>query len=139
MRTVSTSPPSFPDAAVNEPLNVAQNERWQVLCGDEGRWRSGVYSPPESSREEVVELEWHNCPELFLLLSGRLVLVLCERGVVRELELAPGEPVLVTAPHSGFCPDGPHGGAAFVVERDEFKTVYRSVEDWEAVQLAETS
>lgn len=139
MRTVRTSPPSFPDSAVNELLEVARNERWQVVCGDEGHWRCGVYSPSDASCEDVLELEWHNCPELFLLLSGRLVLVLCEEAVVRELELVPGKPVLVTAPHSGYCPDGPHDGAAFVVERDEFETVYRSVDEWKTVQTAESS
>ena len=38
--------------------------------------------------------------------------------------------VLVKAPHSGYCPDGPHTGVAFVVERDAFETEYRTVEEW---------
>ena len=44
---------------------------------------------------------------------------LAERGPVNE-------PVLVTAPHAGFCPDGPHSGRALVVERDAFDTKYGS-------------
>jgi hypothetical protein len=72
-------------------------------------------------------LELHDCPELFLLLSGRLTLLLATDGAIRQLPLEPGRPVLVTAPHCGFCPDGPHTGTAFVVERDSFDTTYNPV------------
>jgi hypothetical protein len=130
MRTVTTRPPSFPDAAPNALLTPEQKVRWQVLCGDRGHWRAGIYMPAESSRAEVNELERHDCPELFLLLSGALTLVLAEGGAVRELPLAIGKPVLVTAPHSGYCPGGPHTGAAFVVERDAFDTEYREAAAW---------
>ncbi len=130
MRTVTVSPPSFPDAPTNASLSVVPDLRWQVLCGDEGHWRAGVYSPPESSREELDELELHDCPELFLLLGGRLTLVCCVEGEVQEIELQPNQPILVTAPHSGYCPDGAHTGSAFVVERDELSTEYRTEEEW---------
>jgi len=124
MRTVEVTRPSFPDVAMNSVLDIAAGQRWQVVCGDEGHWRAGVYSPGETSATEVIELEQHDCPELFLLLSGRLTLVLREGGEIRELPLEPMRPVFVTAPHCGFCPDGPHTGTAFVVERDAFKTEY---------------
>jgi hypothetical protein len=90
----------------------------------------GIYSPPETSVEQIVELERHDCPELFLLISGRLSLLLAEAGQTRVLPLEPGKPVLVTAPHGGFCPDGPHTGRAFVVERDRFETEYKAVSEW---------
>jgi hypothetical protein len=128
LRQVETRPPSFPEVAPDEPIPWQEGLRWQVLCGDSGHWRAGLYSPPEASRAEVRELEQHDCPELFLLLSGRLVLVLGDgQGGVRELELPVGEPVLVSAPHSGYCPEGPHRGVAFVVERDAFRTEYRGI------------
>jgi len=127
MRTVTVTSPSFPDAPTNAALAPAPGERWQVLCGDAEHWRVGLYSPPESSPDEIHELETHDCPELFLLLSGALTLVLFEGGEPRELPLEPGRPVLVTAPHNGFCPGGPHTGAALVVERDRFTTVYRTL------------
>lgn len=129
-RIVQTRPPSFPDAEPNGPLEHAAGQRWQVLCGDSGHWRAGIYSPAETSAREIKELEQHDCPELFLLLSGRLTLILAVGGEQRQLALEPGKPVLVDAPHSGFCPDGPHTGAAFVVERDSFDTEYRSVAEW---------
>ena len=130
MRKVTTRPPSFPEAAHNAPLTPEQNARWQVLCGDRDHWRVGVYMPSESTRAEVVELERHDCPELFLLLSGSLTLVISENGRVRELPLEPGKPVLVTAPHAGYCPGGPSTGAALVVERDSFDTEYREAAAW---------
>jgi hypothetical protein len=128
-RTVSVTAPSFPEAPENAPLVPRARERWQVLCGDSGHWRVGVYSPPESSAAEIDELELHDCPELFLLLDGELTLVLADREL-RELPLEPGRPVLVTVPHCGYCPGGPHTGAALVVERDRFTTEYRPPRGW---------
>ena len=130
MRSVAVAPPSFPAAPENRPLESAPGATWQVLCGDEGHWRAGLFSPAQASIAECVELERHTCPELFQLLSGRLTLVLFEEGRVREVPLEPGRPVLVTSPHAGFCPDGPHTGAALVVERDRFATEYRLVKEW---------
>jgi len=133
MRKVSTRSPSFPEAPSNEPLVPVSPERWQVLCGDSGHWRVGIYSPPETRPADCRELEWHDCPELFLWLSGRVTLVLSDgAGGLREVPLEAGRPVLVTAPHSAYCPDGPHSGTCFVVERDSFDTLYQPVEDWKA-------
>lgn len=130
MRKVTTRPPSFPAAPLNALISPEKKVRWQVLCGDGGHWRVGIYMPSEASRAEVVDLERHDCPEFFLLLSGALTLVLAENGEVRELPLEAGRPVLVTAPHSGFCPGGAHTGAALVVERDAFDTEYREEAAW---------
>lgn len=131
MRKVETRTPSFPPAPTDVPLSPAAGERWQVMCGDAGHWRVGVYSPGEARLADCGELERHDCPELFLLMSGRVTLVLSDgAGGVRELPLAPGQPVLVEAPHTAYCPDGPHTGTCFVVERDSFDTWYRQPADW---------
>ncbi|MBM4386994.1 MAG: hypothetical protein FJ088_04595 [Deltaproteobacteria bacterium] len=127
MRKIKTTYPSFPDVEFNEPMAPSAGVTWQVLCGDRGHWRCGIYSPAQASLDEIKELERHDCPELFLLIRGRLILVITENGAIREIEIEPGKPVLVTAPHSGYCPDGAHTGAAFVVERDEFETEYRRI------------
>lgn len=130
-RTVETRAPSFPEVVPDAALTPVAAERWQVLCGDTAHWRVGLYSPNLCSRADVTELERHDCPELFLLLDGRLTLVLSEGGGrVREVALDIGKPVLVTSPHNGYCPDGPHTGRALVVERDAFQTEYRDVSDW---------
>jgi hypothetical protein len=131
MRFVETRPPSFPGAPVDVSLRPIPGERWQVMCGDAGHWRVGLYSPPEARLGDCGELERHDCPELFLLLSGHVTLVLADgAGGVRELPLAPGQPVLVETPHTAYCPDGPHAGTCFVVERDAFDTEYRLPADW---------
>lgn len=124
MRTVHVTPPSFPRAADNTPLDIAPNRLFQVLCGDEGHWRAGVYSPAATSADDCAELERHSCPELFVLLCGRLTLVIGEGKARRLVELSQERPILVTAPHAGFCPDGPHTARALVVERDLFSTAY---------------
>jgi hypothetical protein len=130
MRQVRTRPPSFPEVAPDTLLHPAQRDVWQVVCGDAGHWRTGIYSPSVTSADQIPELERHDCPELFLLLSGRLTLLVRLPEGVREVELRQGEPILITAPHSGFCPEGPHTGCAFVVERDSFDTEYRAVAEW---------
>jgi hypothetical protein len=124
MRLVTTRPPSFPRVQPNEHLTPQPGQVWQVLCGDSGHWRVGLYSPAATRPEDCPELERHDCPELFLLLEGHLTLLIARDRQVVTLPLEPGKPVLVTAAHAGFCPDGPHAGRALVVERDEFETEY---------------
>jgi hypothetical protein len=130
MRKVQTRPPSFSPVAPNQLLERPPLSRWQVLCGDQGHWRAGIYAPGETSAAQCQELERHDCPEFFLLLHGRLTVVINEEGAVREVPLEPQRPILITAPHSGFCPDGPHTGQALVIERDSFDTEYRSKTEW---------
>jgi len=129
-RVVTVEPPSFPDVAPDAAIEPRPNQQWQVLCGDAGHWRAGIYSPAQSDPGELGELERHTCPELFLLIEGRLTLLLADGDRVHELALEPGKPVLVSAPHAGFCPDGPHTGRAFVVERDAFRTEYSQIASW---------
>jgi len=130
MRHVQVRPPSFPEVTFNQPIPWPEGERWKVLCGDRDHWRVGMYSPPESSPDQLPELERHDCPEMFVLIRGNLTLLIADGDHVRQQPLELGVPVLVTSPHAGFCPDGPHTGAALVVERDSFDTEYRSPEDW---------
>ncbi len=129
-RRVQTRPPSFPAAPVDAPLSVEADKVWQVLCGDSSHWRAGVYSPELTSADDIEELERHDCPELFLLLEGEVTLLVADGRKTRQIVLEPGKPVLVKAPHSGFCPKGPHTGRAFVVERDSFDTLYQKVSEW---------
>jgi len=131
VRSVTVRPPSFPEVPPDHPLPVEPGRTWQVLCGDPGHWRAGAFSPAATSAGGCPELERHDGPELFLLVAGRLTLLLADgAGGVREVELRPLEPILVTSPHAGFCPDGPHAGTALVVERDAFATEYRDPAGW---------
>ena len=111
----------------NEAIRWRRDERWQVICGDDPFWRAGIYSPAEASIADVVEVETHDCPELFLLIEGRMTLVLVERDGVREVPLEPGIPMMVTTAHGAYCPDGPHSGIAFVVERASLTTQHAPI------------
>jgi hypothetical protein len=124
MRKVITTPPSFPEVKPDQLLPLEPGVRWQVACGDSGHWRVGFYSPGETSPADIAELETHDCPEFFMLISGRLTLVLKDEQGPREVALEKGKPILVKAAHCGYCPDGPHTGMAIVVERDAFETSY---------------
>lgn len=130
MRTVETRPPSFPSVEADAPIATQPGQVWQVLCGDRDRWRVGLYSPAVTDPDQITELEQHDCPEFFVLLEGRLSLLLAKNRKIIELPLEVGKPILVSAPHAGFCPDGPHTGRALVVERDSFDTRYASPGDF---------
>jgi hypothetical protein len=138
-RVVETRPPSFPAVRADVPILPEAGKHWQVVCGDAGRWRVGLYSPALATAAACTELERHDCPEFFLLLSGRVTLVLAREGKLVEVPLEAGKPVLVESPHNGFCPDGPHTGVALVVERDSFATVYRPAAGWVAGGRSATS
>jgi len=135
MRHVHVASPSFPEVTPDQPLAPPQPEmRWAVVCGDRDHWRCGYYSPEHSRAEQVTSLEQHTCPELFLLISGRVSLVLGDPAVgpedeqvtpTRIIALEAQRPILISAPHGGFCPDGPHTGVCLVIERDAFSTRYR--------------
>ena len=129
-RFVSTTRPSFPRVPLDALLDPPADQRWQVLCGDEGHWRVGVYAPAESRAADIVELERHDCPEFFLLIAGRMTLLMAKEGRIVEQPLELMRPILVDAPHCGVCPDGPHTGTALVVERDAFATEYRKPGEW---------
>jgi hypothetical protein len=132
MKKVITEKPSFPKFNLNKLLTPHGKERWQVICGDEDHWRLGVYSPEYSQESDILELESHNCPELFILLEGRVSLLLFneETKGFETLELEQGKPIMVDTWHDGFCPDGPFTGKALVVERDQFETLYKNREDF---------
>lgn len=127
MRQVSVSGKSFPDIIYNSKLIIEDNKLWQVLCGDEGRWRCGIYSPEIITAAEIKEYESHTCPELFLLIEGAITLALfCENKGFYEIELQKNIPVLVTDYHSGYSKNGKYTGKALVIERDFFSTTYKT-------------
>jgi hypothetical protein len=116
---------AFPDFPLHKLLCAKPGERWQVLCGDRKHWRVGFSSPAFTSPDEIDELEKHSCAEMFLLLKGRVVMILDDGHGEFELELKPMQPVMVSGWHRSYCPDGPHTGVAAIVERDGFTTVYK--------------
>jgi len=136
MRRVTTKSPSFPEVVSDTPLLANTGPVWQVLCGDAGHWRCGLYSPEFERLDQIKELERHDCPELFLLVRGQVTVVVQRADGLTAIPLENGRPVLVRGPHSGYCPDGPGSGTAFVVERDAFETEYRMINAWSAIEPA---
>jgi hypothetical protein len=134
-RRVETKREVFANPPVDEIFGGFPKKVWQVIAQDFGSYRIGLYSPEASSFEEITELEKHDCKEFFILLKGRVVLVLGDdEGGIREVELEPLKPIVVERWHCGYCPDGPFTGLCLVVERDEFVTDYRPTEEWKKRQ-----
>lgn len=99
-------------------------ERWRVIFRDRDRWQAGIYVPENTSADEVLVLEKHSGPELFLLLEGRVVLVLSEDGVnVREVEMEPGKLYVVEEWHNAYRPGG-EKGVVLVIEEPNIETEY---------------
>lgn len=117
---------NFPSFEFEKLLSIEDNNRWQVLCGDESHWRLGIYSPEFSKISQIDKLEHHDCPELFMLIEGEMSLLIYnkESQTKETLILEKNKPVMVSSWHNGFCPNGPFTGKALVIERDKFDTEY---------------
>jgi len=130
MKIIKTVSPSFSEVGTDKPLSIKKRKRWQVICGDKGHYRIGVYSPEFASQEQIKILEKHSCDEFFLLLEGSMSLLLIDdRGKEKVIKLKPMKPVFVRGWHNGFCEGGKFTGIAIVVERDKFITKYRKREE----------
>ncbi|MCX7945077.1 MAG: hypothetical protein N2746_11280 [Deltaproteobacteria bacterium] len=130
MKIVKTRHPSFPNVKFDELLKIKLRKRWQVLCGDKEHYRVGIYSPEYTHREEIKILEKHDCPELFMLIDGEMsLLIIDDKGKEKVVKLKPLRPIFVKSWHNGFCPNGKYGGVSIVVERDEFTTYYKSINE----------
>jgi hypothetical protein len=126
---VVVNPKLTPKITYNTPLTLKDKTLWQVICGDGANWRAGLYSPDIASVKEIKKLEKHSCPEFFMLVSGKISLLIesdikPEAGI-KVIELEAFKPILVNTWHNGFCPDGPYTGSALVVELGEFTTEYK--------------
>jgi len=90
---------------------------WNPLFRDKKNWLFGYFKPTARSLEELTYLELHKYPELFLLVKGRIVLTLKKNknSRIEELELKPGEVVIVNCWHNGYAlePDS----VSLVIER----------------------
>jgi hypothetical protein len=82
----------------------------------------GVYRPESTSPGEIVTLEKHSCPELFICQGGRTGLLIGSGSGERAVEMEPNEAVLVTDYHNGYVIEP--GGYFLVVERTSFTTEY---------------
>ena len=112
-------------------LDLETGVRWKVVFRDAGKWILGIYIPEITSREEVKVLERHNAPELFVLVKGKVTLVVANGNVIKEVKMELGKPYVVTGWHNAYRPEGSEG-VVLVVERDAVKTEFRRVEDFKA-------
>ena len=107
-----------------EIIKISPGKRWEVVFRDNDNWQVGIYFPEYTSREQIDVLEKHDAPELFYLVSGRIVLVLSnDLKEIREVEMEPGEIYIVNEWHSAYRPNG-ENGIALVIEKPSIKTEY---------------
>ena len=103
---------------------VKPTRRWEVVFRDDGRWQAGIYVPEYTSREEIKQLEKHNVPELFLLISGSIVLVTSIDGEkIIETPMEPGVLYIIDEWHNAYRPGGKEG-VALVIEGVDVETVF---------------
>jgi len=108
-------------------IRRGDRKRWRVLY-NEGNWLCGLYKPEFRRKNEVVILERHNAPELFLLIDGKItLLVKRDRGRLRELKMKKGEVIVLTDWHNAYSPDA--RGEAIVIEKNGVKTTFKSIKD----------
>lgn len=107
-------------------IDVRTEERWKVVFREGEKWQVGLYSPENTSLEEIKTLEKHDAPELFMLVRGSMVLVVEEDGNLREVPLEYGKLYIVEEWHNAYRPGGKEG-VALVVERPDIKTEFKEV------------
>ena len=90
---------------------------WKVAFRDEGKWLFGLYSPENTSLEEVDFLEKHDGPELFYLMNGAVTLVVKEKEEIEEIPLQRDIVVIVDTWHNAYSPKGKRG-VCLVIEKD---------------------
>jgi len=110
-----------------QEIPIKPKQRWEVVFEENGKWRCGIYVPEYSSRNEVKYLEKHNAPELFLLVKGKIILLLSEdsKNVV-EKPMEEGKIYIVTEWHNAYRPNGCEG-VALVIERLDIETEYAEI------------
>jgi hypothetical protein len=108
-------------------LEARSDQRWQVIFREGDRWQVGIYTPENTSLNEIVVLERHDRPELFLLVSGEIVLVLSKDGSqLEEVRMLPGKIYIVDEWHNAYRPLG-KSGIALVIEAPDITTEYLEV------------
>jgi len=107
-----------------EIIRISPRKRWEVVFRDNDNWQVGIYFPEYTSREQIDVLEKHDAPELFYLVSGRIVLVLSnDLKEIREVEMESGEIYIVNEWHNAYRPNG-EKGVAIVIEKVNIKTEF---------------
>ncbi len=105
-------------------IHIKPKHRWKVVFEEDGRWRCGIYVPEYTSKDQVEYLEKHNAPELFLLIKGKIVLLLSNDGrEIIEKPMEKGKIYIVTEWHNAYRPNGSEG-VALVIERTDIETEY---------------
>lgn len=108
---------------------LKSEERWKVLFKDKGKWLVGLYFPESPSREEIIQLEMHDSPELFYLVEGDVTLVLEEEpGNIIQVPLSKRQAIVVETWHNAYRPSGKYG-LCLVIERDGVKTEFKEMKE----------
>ena len=105
-------------------ISLKTKKRWKVVFRDKNKWLSGLYSPEFTKAGEIKKFEKHSGPELFLLLEGRMTLVLLTPKGREEIPLKKGEAVIVDTYHNAYRPRGAKG-LALVIEKDNISTQWK--------------
>jgi len=110
-------------------LEVKAKQRWKVVFKDKPHWQLGIYVPENEDFGNIRFLEKHNCPEMFYLVRGKIVLVLSNGERLEEIEMKEGIIYIVECWHNAYRPRGAPG-VALVVERSDVETEYRPLSEF---------
>ena len=105
-------------------IPLKSKKRWKVVFRDKNNWLSGIYIPEFTDASQVKKFEKHSGPELFLLLEGKVTLVLLEGKKHKKVPLKKNEIVIVSTWHNAYRPKGGKG-VVLVIERDNISTQWK--------------
>ena len=90
---------------------------WNPLFNDSKSWLFGFFKPTTYSVDDYDYLELHKYPELFILLTGRIMMTYkaTPKSPLKFYELKPGQVVVFNCWHNGCAIK--KGSTALVIER----------------------
>lgn len=105
-------------------ISLQSKKRWKIIFRHKNNWRCGIYIPDFTDSSQIQKFEKHDGPELFLLLQGKVTLVLLKHKRRKEVPLKNDEIVIVNTWHNAYRPKGSKG-VALVIEKDNISTQWR--------------
>jgi hypothetical protein len=103
------------------------NKAWNPLFKDSKSWLFGFFKPKTRSIKDYDYLELHKYPELFILLTGRIMMTFKKtpKSPIEKMELKKGEVVVFNCWHNGYAIE--KDSTALVIERPVNPTKHISI------------
>jgi len=107
-------------------ISLQSRKRWKIIFRHKNNWLCGIYIPEFTDVSQIKKFEKHDGPELFLLLEGKVTLVLLEGNKRCKVPLKKNKIVIVNTWHNAYRPKDSKG-VVLVIEKDNISTISKNI------------